>query len=207
MLRDALEAWPAARQNIGDSLRIAGEPHLTLVDEQRAPYDYAAALLAIESQALVDLLARDQAERIYTWTLVGVDVLHQAGYEAREVAAYDSLWKAGVSERVLPQTALVPRLLERWVGPQHPLLTGTTALPGVGFAIGPSVFTMIAVCEALSVGGLWKFMLEQCASFVPGRFRTQQGIHEAHEKWVLRGEFPTPGSIDAYRQFLRRRNQ
>jgi len=112
---EAQETWPIIHKNLEDSFK----EKFIVEDEKMASFDLALAAIAQDLQAVKNLFAQDQAERIEKWVLKCIDTKDWGEYATNEVKKYGEKFQKEIQNINIggdPLSAIPARLLHRWLG-------------------------------------------------------------------------------------------
>lgn len=112
-IKECQERWPVIYKNLKDIFKIEME----VEDENRAGFDLALAAIAYDLQALKNLFAKEQAERVERYVLKFMDSDYWGQYAVSEVKSYGELWQKEIRNSNASYFHAIPaRLLQRWLG-------------------------------------------------------------------------------------------
>jgi hypothetical protein len=152
-VREVLKKVQASLPHALNSLRaLANERDWTTLNNVQSQFEVAIAVMAVEAQALANLLPINQAERVHSAIAMCLKnpELDDAGLHA--FAAYDRAWKRGLANGEPPFDEVASEVFDR-------LSLTTCVTMSNGTFKSPPVLTAIATCVVTLGGAWWKHFL------------------------------------------------
>ncbi len=147
-IKRAQEIWPRL---VSDVKGICGE---RLPGDDSAILEFSLAVMAVEMEALPNLLPVDQADRIREYVVQYVSDLSSEPWGREVLQDYGEVWKQAVHEVENPLGAIASLLFDR-LGCQ-----ATTELAGVKYK-SPLLLMFFMERIVLCNSGFWKRLIEK----------------------------------------------
>jgi len=162
MLSSVDKAWPGIRKQLLPRLGKG----FSFENESDAQYEFALAGIAIQLQALPNLLPPDQAQRVRALVdgclMLPADTGHPETYALDVVRVYEGAWDrsdeimadpSGTEPPNMPHDDVAGELLNRW------RCTAVTQIGGVRYRPPRLVMELGAIL--IGAGGWWKWLLSE----------------------------------------------
>ncbi len=116
ILEEAQQAWPTIYDGFRGILPDTLKEKFAVEDETFAVFDFALAIMSLETGALRNLYSPEQAERLRTFALNCIDSPEYGEYAKEEIEEYTRVFEEAIKDEENPIHAVSARLLHRWLG-------------------------------------------------------------------------------------------
>ena len=150
-IENAERAWPSVVEQLKSSFQL---DIADLASDNWAMFEFGLAVLAIESQAIANLMPSEQATRILSWVVRYLDGPELEGAGKESFKAYGEAWTKAVEEADIPFTAVASVLCDR-------LEFDATVDAGTIVFKNPLVLTALGGAIVTTGGGWWKRLTKE----------------------------------------------
>ena len=149
VLQHARGAWPMVVEQHKALLAKKGD---VLADDAWAAFEFAVAVLVVESQAIANVLPADQAERVVSFVLRSIDSPDLKGQGSEAFGQYSDAWTGALEDNEMPFNAVAAVLYDRLE------LDAQTQIGEQAFK-DPLIIMALGAAVVSTGGGWWKRFL------------------------------------------------